>query len=71
MRILIVDDSAFARERIARLVAAAGLEALQAANGREALRLVAETRPDAVTVDLLMPTMDGIQLIERLHAAHP
>jgi chemotaxis protein CheC len=71
MRVLIVDDSAFARGRIARLITAAGHEALQAAGGQHALQLVAESLPDAVTVDLLMPEMDGLELITRLHAAHP
>ncbi len=71
MRVLIVDDSAFARGRIARLITAAGHEALQAAGGQQALQLVAESPPDAVTVDLLMPEMDGLELITRLHAAHP
>lgn len=71
MRILIVDDSAFARERIARLVTAAGYEATQATGGQHALQLAAEALPDAVTADLLMPDMDGIELIRRLHAAYP
>jgi CheY-like chemotaxis protein len=71
MRILIVDDSAFARGRIARVLTAAGHEAIQATGGQHALRLIAETLPDAVTVDLLMPEMDGLDLITRLHAAHP
>lgn len=71
MRVLIVDDSAFARERIVQLTTAAGHEAFQAAHGQEALRLISEIRPDAVTVDLLMPGMDGIELIEKLHAAYP
>jgi len=71
MRVLIVDDSAFARERIARLVTAAGHEAIQAAGGAQALQLAAEMPPDAVTVDLLMPDMDGVELIRRLRAAYP
>lgn len=71
MRVLIVDDSAFARERIVQLTTAAGHEAFQASCGQEALRLISEIRPDAVTVDLLMPGMDGIELIEKLHAAYP
>jgi len=71
MRILVVDDSAFARGRIVRLVAAAGGEAVQAASGRHALQLAAETRFDAATVDLLMPDMDGLELIQQLHAAYP
>lgn len=71
MRVLIVDDSAFARERIARLVTTAGHEAIQAASAAQALQLAAAMPPDAATIDLLMPDMDGIELIRRLREAYP
>lgn len=71
MRVLIVDDSAFARSRIARLLSAAGHEPLEASSGQQTLQMVAESPPDAMTVDLLMPDMDGLELIRRLHAAYP
>ncbi len=71
MRILIVDDSGFARERIARLIRMVGYEVVQAASGEEALRLAQQTTFDAATIDLLMPDMNGVELISRLHAAYP
>ncbi len=71
MRILIVDDSAFARLRLRRLLSAAGHTVSEASDGAQALQLVAATPFDAVTVDLLMPGMDGLELLGRLRAAHP
>lgn len=43
----------------------------QASDGMEALRAVEEHRPDAIVLDLMMPRMDGMQVIQRLRAEHP
>ncbi len=71
MHILVVDDSAFARLRIRRLLTMAGHTVSEASNGHQALQLAAENRFDAVTLDLLMPEMDGMELLGRMRAAHP
>ncbi|WP_077306484.1 response regulator [Terribacillus halophilus] len=42
---------------------------LEASNGEEALQLIAAEQPEIVFTDIKMPRMDGIQLMERLHAA--
>ncbi|HOV87557.1 MAG TPA: response regulator [Syntrophobacteraceae bacterium] len=70
MRILVVDDSPYARRRIVRLLAAAGHEISEADSGASALELFQDeaNRPELVTVDLLMPEMDGMELIRRLRA---
>ena len=57
MKIMVVDDSAFARKRLSRVLTAAGFSVVEAENGRVALERFAEARPDVVTVDLLMPEM--------------
>lgn len=70
-KILVVDDSEYARLRIGKILKGGGHEGIEAKDGEEALRLVEETGPQAVTVDLLMPGMDGIEVIRRLRALRP
>lgn len=69
MKVLIADDEPLARERLARLITALpGYEPLPegAANGHEALELVAEKQPDIVLLDIRMPGLDGLQTAARL-----
>jgi DNA-binding NarL/FixJ family response regulator len=62
IRILLVDDNAIVRRGIASLLAEAdGMEVVgEASNGREAIALAAELRPDVVCLDVRMPVMDGV-----------
>jgi CheY-like chemotaxis protein len=62
--VLIVDDDELIRETLRDLVEMAGCSALVAANGKEALRVMAEHRPCLVILDLLMPVMTGNELLE-------
>ncbi|HZT92216.1 MAG TPA: response regulator [Gaiellaceae bacterium] len=60
-RILVVDDDASVRALLRSLIEAAGyLVAGEAANGAEGVELYARLDPDAVTMDLEMPVMDGV-----------
>jgi DNA-binding response OmpR family regulator len=45
-----------------------GLEVSVAYNGREALSVIERVRPDVVITDLIMPILDGLQLIERIRS---
>jgi diguanylate cyclase (GGDEF)-like protein len=65
--ILAVDDRAINREFLATLLAYAGYDVLQAADGAEALELVRTRRPDLVITDVLMPVMDGVEFADRVH----
>jgi CheY-like chemotaxis protein len=67
-KILIVDDTADARDILARLLRRHGISALTAANGLTALSVIAEQRPDLVILDLMMPEMDGIEVLQKLRA---
>jgi adenylate cyclase len=58
-RILVVDDDPTVRELVARHLERAGFSVTTAAGGREGLRLVRELRPAAVTLDIMMPDLDG------------
>src|SRR5450432_3247560 len=65
--ILAVDDRAINREFLATLLAYAGHEVLQAADGALALAIVRERHPDLVITDVLMPNMDGVEFADRVH----
>lgn len=73
VRVLVVDDSVFNRRSISELLASSPeIEVVgRAADGDEALRLVAELRPDAITLDLEMPRMDGFTLLRILMSKIP
>ena len=63
--VLIVDDEPDALQLFRRMLGAAhqGYRVLLARDGQEALRVVHERRPDAILLDLVMPNMDGFQLL--------
>ncbi len=57
--VLVADDDPTVRELVARHLERAGFAVVTAANGHEALRLARELRPAAVTLDIMMPDLDG------------
>ncbi len=68
-RILVVDDSAIIRTAVRKNLAVSGLpldEVFEAANGVEALRILAEKWIDVVFTDLNMPEMNGVELVDRM-----
>jgi two-component system, OmpR family, response regulator len=70
-RILIVDDEPKIRSFIARALAAAGYATEFADSGAEGLRRALATRYDLVILDLVMPDLDGRQVLGRLLATRP
>ncbi len=69
MRILVVDDEEAVRTAIRRALTLSGYEVEMAADGDEALAMLAERAPDAIVLDVLMPGVDGIEVCRRLRAA--
>ncbi len=65
-KILVVDDKALMRDSIGSTLQRAGYQAIAAADGNTALTLVARHRPAVVITDLMMPEMDGLELLTRL-----
>ena len=66
-RILIVDDSSFQRRMIRTVVEAAGYEVVEADGGHRGVEMAATHRPDCMLIDLVMPEVDGLAVLERLN----
>lgn len=73
VRVLIVDDSPVAREVLKHMLESdAGIRVVgMATSGREAVELTARLKPDLVTMDLVMPGMDGMTATQHIMARHP
>ncbi|RYZ01604.1 MAG: chemotaxis response regulator protein-glutamate methylesterase [Myxococcales bacterium] len=73
LRVLVVDDSVFNRRSIGEILAQSPeIEVVgKAADGEEALRLVASLKPDCITLDLEMPRMDGFTFLRILMTKMP
>lgn len=70
--ILIVDDAAFMRLTIKRMVEAHGYSVVgEAGNGIEAVKKFAEKKPDVVILDITMPEMSGIEALKRIKILNP
>jgi CheY-like chemotaxis protein len=69
---LVVDDSPMDRSLAARLIEKVeGWVAIQACNGVEALEKIKRQSPTVVLTDMLMPEMDGLELVETIRERHP
>ena len=64
--ILVVEDMDPIRQAITAALAKAGYNVLQASNGTEGLELALAEHPDLLLVDIIMPGIDGLELVERL-----
>ncbi len=67
-RVLITDDSLLQRRTLAAIVTDAGHEVDTACNGQEALEKIQANPPDCLLLDMLMPIMDGVQVLEQLES---
>lgn len=71
-RVLIVDDAMIMRKRIREIAEESGWEvAAEASNGEEAIQLFEQERPDLVTLDIVMPAMDGVEALSKMKALDP
>lgn len=64
--ILIVDDMADVRRLLAKLLTLAGHVPLMAESGPEALAIIKERKPDLVVLDIGLPEMDGLEVLEAM-----
>jgi DNA-binding response OmpR family regulator len=66
--VLVVDDEGPIREVVRRYLQADGIDVVEAADGEEALARFATHSPDVVILDVMMPGIDGIEVLRRLRA---
>ena len=66
--VLVIDDDPAARDLMQRFLAREGFRVVTAAGGEEGLRLARELRPAAITLDVMMPGMDGWAVLTALKA---
>jgi len=64
--VLVVDDEPDIRELVGRILRRAGHQVLTADNGRTALAVMEQHNPDVIVLDLAMPLMGGLQLLDSL-----
>jgi CheY-like chemotaxis protein len=67
-RILVIDDSADTQQIIATMLEGRGCQVVAAGDGMQGLEAVQDQRPDLIVLDLMMPRMDGFEVLERLRA---
>lgn len=70
VRLLVVDDTADNRALLSRVFSNRGFETTQADSGAAALALMEQRSFDAVLLDILMPGMDGIEVLKRIRRTH-
>ena len=70
-RILAVDDQRYFRELLEGLLTEEGYDVVTASSGEEALRILDQSHFDIVLTDLVMPGMDGNDLVHRVKARDP
>nr|WP_123698515.1 response regulator transcription factor [Agrococcus jenensis] len=68
VRALVVDDEVNLSELLRMALSNDGWEARTAGNGQEALNAVREFQPDIIVLDIMMPTIDGMEVLRRIRA---
>ena len=71
-RVLICDDAAFMRMMLKDILTKSGFEVCgEATNGKEAFEQYEKLQPDIVTMDITMPTVDGLEGLKRIMSKYP
>ena len=67
-RVLAIDDDPTTRDLLRRLLAKEGFDVFTASNGKEGFKRAQELRPDLITLDVLMPELNGWEVLQQLKA---
>ncbi|MCC6643016.1 MAG: sigma-54-dependent Fis family transcriptional regulator [Deltaproteobacteria bacterium] len=70
-RVLVIDDDPGVRDYLEALVSRQGYQVFAVADGEQALRTLDDTRPDLVTLDVILPGMDGIETLQKIKQRLP
>ncbi|PYI50846.1 response regulator [Paenibacillus flagellatus] len=71
-RIMIVDDAAFMRMMLKQILTENGHEVVaEASDGRQAVEMHANVKPDLTTMDITMPEMDGLEALKTIRGSDP
>jgi two-component system phosphate regulon sensor histidine kinase PhoR len=70
-KILVIDDEEVVLDSCTQVLAAGDCQVATASNGAQGLKLVEESPPDLIFVDLKMPGLSGFEVLERIHGQHP
>jgi DNA-binding response OmpR family regulator len=68
MTVLVVDDEVVIVETLCEVLETVGYQAVSARNGREGLKVFEEAKPDAVVSDVMMPQLDGREMVRAIRA---
>ena len=64
--ILIIEDDDFFRELIRKKLLSENINVLEAVDGESGIKLVSEKKPDLIILDLLLPNMDGFEVLSKI-----
>lgn len=70
-KVLVVDDERPIRELLKRVLVKEGYEVLTASDGKQALQRIEEVRPNLVLMDIRMPGVDGLEVLEQIKSRYP
>jgi len=70
-KILIVDDEVSFRQHLSHLFIRRGYQVLEAQNGKETLDIIQDTPVDLVLLDIVLPDLDGIEILQKLKEQYP
>ncbi|MBP3548375.1 MAG: response regulator transcription factor [Alistipes sp.] len=70
-RILVVEDEQTLRRIVCEALESAGYDVAQACDGEDGMRCFEERHADLVVADIMMPRMDGFEMVRRMRARHP
>jgi len=68
--ILVVDDEALTQRTIGRALEKEGLELFLATSGEEALQTVSDEKPDLLLLDVVLPGINGIEVLRQVRKSH-